>query len=72
MSATQRELHDFEPDLSRLTEAEREVFEAVELGDTDGRAYARETDRSWGTVSNLLMRARTKLDVCPDGGGESV
>jgi DNA-directed RNA polymerase specialized sigma24 family protein len=64
MSASQqRRRGDFQPDLSKLTEAERDAFEAVYERGMGGREYARETGRSWGTVSNLLMRAREKLDV---------
>lgn len=59
---TQATLHEFEPDLSQLTEAEREVYEAVDLGRWGPRPYARETDRSPGTVSNLLRRAREKVE----------
>jgi len=69
-AADQSNLTDYEPDLSRLTPAEQEAFETVELQDVSGREYARRTDRSWGTVSNLLMRARRKLDVYPDGDGD--
>lgn len=58
---TQATLHDFEPDLAQLTEAEREVYEAVDLGRWGPRRYARETDRSPGTISNLLRRAREKV-----------
>lgn len=49
------------PDLSELTEAEREAYNACELGDMGPREYARFTDRSPGTVSNLLKRARKKI-----------
>lgn len=57
-----------EPDLSTLTDAEREVFQAVDRGQFGVREYARETDRRPGTVGNLLARAREKID---DGGGAS-
>ena len=71
MAAVQASLHDFErytePDLSKLTPAERDAFEAVVQGDIGGREYARRTNRSWGTVSNLLMRSREKLDVYQEG-----
>lgn len=63
----QHKLDAFEPDLSKLSPAERDAYEAVYLRGLGGREYARETCRSWGTVSNLLMRAREKLDV--HGGG---
>lgn len=46
-----------------LTEAEREVYIAVEEGEFGPREYARETDRSPGTVGNLLNRAREKIDA---------
>ncbi|MFB6152207.1 MAG: RNA polymerase sigma factor [Haloarculaceae archaeon] len=58
-------LFDYErdgPGLSRLTDAEREVYEAVDEGEYGPREYARRTDRSPGTVSNLLRRAREKVD----------
>lgn len=59
----QSSLYDFEPDLSPLTEAEREVYEAVGMGQYGPREYARKTGRSPGTVGNLLRRAREKLEV---------
>ncbi|GGN92760.1 helix-turn-helix transcriptional regulator [Haloarcula pellucida] len=59
----QSSLYDFEPDLSPLTEAEREVFEAVGMGQYGPREYARETGRAPGTVGNLLRRAREKVEV---------
>jgi DNA-directed RNA polymerase specialized sigma24 family protein len=59
----QSSLFDYEPDLSVLTDAEREVYEAVDMGQYGPRQYARETGRSPGTVSNLLRRAREKLEV---------
>lgn len=68
MSAVQQQLGDYEPDLSKLSEAERDAYEAVYERGISGREYARQTDRSWGTVSNLLMRARSKLDCFEDGG----
>jgi len=58
----QTTLSKFEPDLDVLSDAERDVWEAVEQGDTGAREYARENDLSPGTVSNLLRRARDKLD----------
>lgn len=57
-----------QPDLSKLTPAERAAYEAVYYEGKVGRHYAAETDRSWGTVSKLLGRARDKLDA--HGGGE--
>ena len=69
MTAQQVQLTAFEgPSLSDLTQAEREVYEAVENGEYGAREYARETGRSPGTISNLLRRAREKLD---DNGGAS-
>lgn len=47
--------------LSSLTEAEREAYEKVEEGHWGVREFARHTDRSPGTLSNLLRRAREKL-----------
>lgn len=55
-------------DLEELTDAEREVFIAVERGEYGPREYARKTERVPGTVGNLLARAREKLDV--DGGDD--
>jgi DNA-directed RNA polymerase specialized sigma24 family protein len=54
-------LEAFEPDLSVLTEAEREAYEAVRIDGQGPRPFARETDRSPGTVGNLLARAERKL-----------
>ena len=59
----QASLFDYEPDLSMLTDAEREVYEAVGMGKYGPREYARETERAPGTVGNLLRRAREKLEV---------
>ena len=70
MSA-QQSLFDYErerPDLSPLTEAEQEVYQAVEHGEYGVREYARRTDRQPGTVGNLLARAREKVN---NGGGVS-
>lgn len=54
----QAQLGDFEyPD---LTDAEREVYQAVVDGPFGVREYARQTDRSPGTLGNLLRRARNK------------
>ena len=52
----------------RLTDAEREVYDAVDQGEYGPREYARATDRSPGTVGNLLSRARNKID---ENGGSS-
>ena len=64
--AAQASLSDYQPDLSVLSEAEREVYRAVEWGHYGPREYARRTGRAPGTVGNLLARARQKLDE--DGG----
>jgi len=61
----QSNLFEYEEDLSPLTEAQREVYEAVEQDGYGVREYARKTGRSKGTVGNLLRRARRRL------GGES-
>jgi len=64
VTAAQTSLTRFEsansPDLSALTDAERDAYEAVEIGDHGVREYARVTDREPGTVGNLLARAREK------------
>jgi DNA-directed RNA polymerase specialized sigma24 family protein len=65
----QQSLFDYErdePDLSDLTDAEREVYQQIERGQFGVREFARETDRRPGTVGNLLARAREKVD-----GGDS-
>lgn len=48
-------------DADRLTAAERDVWNSVQCGPYGPREYARLTDRSPGTVGNLLRRARAKL-----------
>lgn len=54
---------DQSPDLSQLTQAERSAWEAIEEGDTGVREYQRLRGYSSpGTVSNLLRRARRKVD----------
>ena len=47
--------------LEELTDAEREVYVKVERGNLGPRELARETDRSPGTIGNLLSRARSKV-----------
>jgi len=44
-----------------LTTAELDAYLTCELGDTGVREFARDTDRSPGTLGNLLARAREKL-----------
>lgn len=62
MALEQSSLCQYErQNLSTLTDAEREVYEAVEEGEYGPREYARKTDRVPGTVGNLLGRARRKL-----------
>ena len=71
MTPEQARLDEYEqerPALHLLTPAERDAFEAVDMGEYGPREYARNTNRSPGTISNLLRRARDKLDV--DGVGE--
>jgi DNA-directed RNA polymerase specialized sigma24 family protein len=62
----QSSLFHYEEDLSALSDAEREVYEAIEQDGYGMREYARKTGRSPGTVGNLLRRARRRLD-----GGEA-
>lgn len=62
MALEQSSLCQYErQNLSVLTDAEREVYEAVEEGEYGPREYARKTERVPGTVGNLLARARRKL-----------
>lgn len=44
-----------------LSPSEQEVVRNVEAGHWGVREYARHTERSPGTVGNLLRRAREKL-----------
>lgn len=62
----QSSLSHYEEDLSGLSEAQREVYQAVEQDGYGVREYARKTGRAPGTVGNLLRRARREV-----GGGES-
>jgi len=68
VSAQQTTLYDYEPSVDDLTDAEYRVWMAVEDQDWGVREYARETERSPGTVGNLLRRAREKVE---DGRGAS-
>jgi len=61
----QANLFEFEEDLSGLSEAQREVYQAIEQDGYGVREYARKTGRAPGTVGNLLRRARNQL------GGEA-
>lgn len=47
--------------LDHLTPAELDAFLTVDLANVGVREYARFTDRSAGTVGNLLRRARNKV-----------
>lgn len=52
-----------EEDLEPLSDAERDAWDAVVAGDVGAREYQRR--QGWtspGTVSNLLARARAKVD----------
>jgi DNA-directed RNA polymerase specialized sigma24 family protein len=60
VSAQFTTLDDFAAPTDPLTNAERKAYEAVENGKFGVREYARSTDRSPGTVGNLLARARAK------------
>jgi hypothetical protein len=62
-----------EEHLDGLTSAELDALLSCELGEQGVREYARHTDRSPGTVGNLLSRARRKVEngvVYTDGGQE--
>jgi len=61
----QANLFEFEEDLSALSEAQREVYQAIEQDGYGVREYARKTGRAPGTVGNLLRRARRRI------GGEA-
>ncbi|WP_135667224.1 RNA polymerase sigma factor [Halorhabdus rudnickae] len=65
MTGAQTTLSHYEEDLSALTSAEQDAYEAVEIEGYGVREYARKTGRKPGTVGNLLSRARRKI-----GGGE--
>ncbi|WP_323173805.1 sigma factor-like helix-turn-helix DNA-binding protein [Natrialba sp. PRR66] len=62
MSSEQATLVDFGPDLSVLTDAEREAYVACRENGTGVREFARRTDRRPGTIGNLLSRAEAKLE----------
>lgn len=48
-------------DLDRLTGAEKRAYVACRVNGVGVREHARETDRSPGTISNLLRRADDRL-----------
>lgn len=50
-------------DLEQLTRAEKRAFIAVRVNGVGVREHARETERSPGTISNLLRRADDRLGV---------
>lgn len=52
---------DGEIDLSVLTTKERQAYVAIRVNGTGVREHARATDRSPGTVGNLLRRAERKM-----------
>jgi len=58
------DVDDVEPvGLDELTDAQREVYEIVVVDKEMGpRELARKTNRSPGTISNHLRRARNKID----------
>ena len=60
MSA-QTNIGDYLPDMSDLTDAEREVVRAVDHGMHSPATLARETDRSPSTTRTLLQRGREKI-----------
>ena len=62
MSSKQATLVDFGPDLSELTEAEREAYVACRENGVGVREFARRTERGPGTIGNLLARAEAKLE----------
>ncbi|MFC6765969.1 helix-turn-helix domain-containing protein [Natrinema soli] len=68
MSSEQATLVDFGPDLSQLTEAEREAYVACRENGVGVREFARRTDRQPGTIGNLLARAEDRFEE----GGRTV
>ena len=62
MSSEQATLVDFGPNLSELTEAEREAYLACRENDVGVREFVRRTERRPGTIGNLLARAEAKLE----------
>ena len=62
-TTSEESLTDKYPVLAILSDAEREAYEAVDLGTTGVREFARQTDRKPGTVSTLLRRARRKVKL---------
>jgi len=65
VSTEQANLSAFAPDLSELSEAERDVYRRVELEGDSRQVVADETDRSVSTVDTLLHRARRKRGEMP-------
>lgn len=61
MSSKQRTLLDVEAEAAGLTDAERRVWVKTQRYNLGPREIARRTNRSPGTVGNLLRRAREKL-----------
>ncbi|WP_353617659.1 hypothetical protein [Natranaeroarchaeum aerophilus] len=62
-TASDESLIEKYPVLEILSEAELEAYEAVELGTSGVREFARQTDRKPGTISTLLRRARRKVKL---------
>lgn len=62
MLSTQATFVDFRPDLSQLTEAERETYVTCRENSIGVREFARRIDRQPGTIGNLLVQAEGKLE----------
>jgi DNA-directed RNA polymerase specialized sigma24 family protein len=60
-SQSRLDAYGIDNDLSALLGAERKAFVAIEYNDVGVREFARHTERSPGTISNLLDRARRRL-----------
>lgn len=58
----QQTLSEHTDGLEALTDAERDAYIAVREYDAGVRAFADQTDRSPGTVGNLLSRVEAKLE----------
>ena len=62
---SQTRLRDFgidaQIDLTQLTKAERRAYVAIRLNGAGVREHARQTNRSPGTIGNLIRRAEEKM-----------